>query len=398
MPVFNTVKRIEAGEMMLRRAIESLLNQTFRDFELIILDNISEDSTFDICQSYAQTDTRVRLIRDTMRRPPADGNAHLFNFVRGKYIMHGSDDDEWHPEHLARCIQKLEAHSDIDLVYTNFQYIDPANTILGPPVLKPDVVYPRQYSPFCSTCRYIVQRTPVPILIGIFRTEAYRSLQPFLEFDSEFAANADNLYMIRYFLRGFRSDYIDEPLFFYRSRPRHGHVSDPATSWLTFVKHQCKFRLAILNELTHPRAIKLSRPETLVLHAVLNRAFVYHSLNLLSYVLQNEIAPEDSENLTRLTRLDLLRKLILPELDSLSHALPPETYALSAAQEPAALVYYQDSIENMRKLLEIVRCADFFSTGLGTRIKQIEEEIQVAIASRIDHQLEAHGAVIPLTI
>lgn len=383
LPVFHTVKRLEQGEKLLRSAIESLLAQTYRDFELIILDNISEDGTFEICQDYARRDSRVRLIRDTERRPPADGNFKLLSFARGKYLMHACDDDVWHPQHLERCMKMFAQDPDLDLVYTNFQYIDINNNLMGPPVLKPDVVFPRSYSPFCSACRYTVQRTPVPILIGVFRMEAYKGTQPFIEFDLEWKANADNLFMIRFFLRGYRCDFVDEPLFYYRSRARTEHMKDPGLSWLCLVKHQTVFRDAILEELRHPAASPLSPVQQILFHASLNRAFVYHSLNLLAYVIAEELSPDDRENHERMLRLDLLRKLIVPELDSFCHTLPSGGYDIGSEGTAFAQEYYNHSIEAMKKLLQIVRCAEFFIPDTTPYIRYIENNLMGAVNSPI---------------
>ena len=56
LPVYN-------GENFLAESIESLLGQSYEDFELIISDNASTDGTEDICRSYAQQDSRIRYIR-----------------------------------------------------------------------------------------------------------------------------------------------------------------------------------------------------------------------------------------------------------------------------------------------------------------------------------------------
>ena len=70
MPVYN-------GEAYLRDALDSLLSQTFRDFELIISDNASLDTTEAICREYAGSDSRIRYIRQTENL----GAAANFQFV-----------------------------------------------------------------------------------------------------------------------------------------------------------------------------------------------------------------------------------------------------------------------------------------------------------------------------
>lgn len=91
LPVYN-------GEAMVGRAIESLLSQTLTDFELIISDNASSDSTELICRDYAARDSRIAYVR----QPQNMGAARNFSFVlhaaTGEYFMWAAADDFWYPE------------------------------------------------------------------------------------------------------------------------------------------------------------------------------------------------------------------------------------------------------------------------------------------------------------
>jgi len=88
MPVYNGVKYI-------REALDSLLGQTFTDFELIISDNASTDNTEAICREYAAKDERIRYIR----QPHNLGASANFKFVLdealGEYFMWAAADDVW---------------------------------------------------------------------------------------------------------------------------------------------------------------------------------------------------------------------------------------------------------------------------------------------------------------
>ena len=78
LPVFN-------GENFLAPAIESILGQTYDDFELIISDNASTDATSQICRDFARRDSRVRYIRNA-RNLGADPNYNaVFRAARGRY-------------------------------------------------------------------------------------------------------------------------------------------------------------------------------------------------------------------------------------------------------------------------------------------------------------------------
>lgn len=88
MPVYN-------GEIYIVEALDSLLGQTFAEFELIISDNASTDATESICQKYAAKDSRIRYIR----QPENLGAVANFKFVldeaRGEYFMWAAADDIW---------------------------------------------------------------------------------------------------------------------------------------------------------------------------------------------------------------------------------------------------------------------------------------------------------------
>jgi len=100
MPVYN-------GGRLLRRALDSLLAQTFTDFELIISDNASTDNTERICEEYAKKDSRLRYIRQTINR----GVRYNFNFVLkqaiAKFFMWAAHDDYWDTCFLGKIMREF---------------------------------------------------------------------------------------------------------------------------------------------------------------------------------------------------------------------------------------------------------------------------------------------------
>lgn len=97
MPVYNGAKHV-------RRAVDSLIAQTFTNFELIISDNASTDATEEICQECASRDKRIRYIRHPVNR----GAPFNFHFVlkesKGTYFMWAAHDDERFPQHIEKLI------------------------------------------------------------------------------------------------------------------------------------------------------------------------------------------------------------------------------------------------------------------------------------------------------
>lgn len=93
----------EAGcANLLRRALDSVMAQTFLDFELVLIDDGSTDGTQAVCEQYAAKDTRIRLVRYERKSdlPSARYNAGM-RMARGDYFMFMFDDDEWKPNAVA---------------------------------------------------------------------------------------------------------------------------------------------------------------------------------------------------------------------------------------------------------------------------------------------------------
>ena len=101
LPVFN-------GEQFIRAAVESILAQSFSDFELIISDNASTDMTPAICREYAQRDSRIRFIQQSENRGGAWNFNHVFSLARGSYFKWAPCDDVIAPTYLERCIEALD--------------------------------------------------------------------------------------------------------------------------------------------------------------------------------------------------------------------------------------------------------------------------------------------------
>ncbi|MBK7034646.1 MAG: glycosyltransferase family 2 protein [Ignavibacteria bacterium] len=110
LPVYN-------GARFLSDTLNSLLGQSFSDFELIISDNASTDETERICRDFAMLDPRIRYIR----QPVNIGAMRNANFVanqgRSKYFKWSSASDYCAPDMLTRCFAAMEANPDIILCY-----------------------------------------------------------------------------------------------------------------------------------------------------------------------------------------------------------------------------------------------------------------------------------------
>jgi glycosyltransferase involved in cell wall biosynthesis len=118
-PVFN-------GAAFIRQAIETALSQTFRDFELLISDNASEDTTASICREYAALDGRVRYVQQDTNRGPFWNLKFVTDQALGRYLVWLAHDDALDREYLERCIEQIQNNPRSVLVSGDFRIVDEA--------------------------------------------------------------------------------------------------------------------------------------------------------------------------------------------------------------------------------------------------------------------------------
>ncbi|MBP1224014.1 glycosyltransferase [Flavobacterium sp. 1355] len=116
LPVFN-------GEKFLSKSIESVLNQTYQNIELIIVNDNSNDNTLNISNQYAEKDSRIKIISNPINKKlPASLNIG-HNACKGDFITWTSDDNFYEPDTLKILSDNL-LKEEADVVYSNFTLID----------------------------------------------------------------------------------------------------------------------------------------------------------------------------------------------------------------------------------------------------------------------------------
>ena len=105
MPVYQ-------AEKTLRTALDSLLAQSYTNFELIISDNGSSDETSKICQEYATLDTRIKYVRQAVNIGAARNFEFVLNSATGKYFMWAAHDDTWSADFIYSNLFFLDSNGD----------------------------------------------------------------------------------------------------------------------------------------------------------------------------------------------------------------------------------------------------------------------------------------------
>lgn len=172
MPKVSIGLPVHNGERYLREAVDSILAQTFRDFELILCDNASTDGTAAICQEYTARDNRVRYRRNE-RNIGMCGNFNLgVELASGPYFKWAAHDDVHAPEYLARCVDVLDRDPSVVVSHSHIRIIDGD----GQPVF--DHLYSSGYAASPDPARRFADllhedRWSYEIF-GLFRTSALR--------------------------------------------------------------------------------------------------------------------------------------------------------------------------------------------------------------------------------
>lgn len=130
MPLVTVVVPVYNGEQFVRAAIESVLAQDHPTFEVIVVDDGSEDASAEIAGSFAE----VHLIRQANAGPAAARNAGIER-AKGEFVAFHDADDVLPPNKLSLQVAYLLAHTEVDCALGRQEWIDP------PPWLTEDSVY-----------------------------------------------------------------------------------------------------------------------------------------------------------------------------------------------------------------------------------------------------------------
>ena len=146
-PVLSVVMSTFNRAQALPNALESILNQTFQDFEFIIIDDGSVDDTWNVIQSYAEKDSRIVALRNERNKGLIYSLNRGLDVARGKYIARMDDDDESVPFRLERQVLAMNEYPDIIVLGADMFYSkDAAKKQSGSPIItNPDEVELNSY-------------------------------------------------------------------------------------------------------------------------------------------------------------------------------------------------------------------------------------------------------------
>jgi glycosyltransferase involved in cell wall biosynthesis len=207
-------------------AFQSIVGQTFDDWEIVLVDDGSADNTREVVEAFTSANPgRVQYIFQENRGAYAARNRGI-DIARGKYIAFFDSDDLWLPHHLARCVDALEHHSDVDWVFGACRAVDRATG----QTIDPDTFHVRgRPRPFLKLrtrhsgdLRVIVDPAVLECQIlhglycGLQNSVIRRSLFNGRRFDEQCRVVDDEMLVIRVLAEGAQFAYFVEPHVIYQ--------------------------------------------------------------------------------------------------------------------------------------------------------------------------------------
>ncbi|MEH2346789.1 MAG: glycosyltransferase [Nostoc sp.] len=228
LPVYN-------GEKFIKEAIDSLLAQTFEDFELIISDNASTDKTEEICRAYAEKDKRICYYRNDKNIGCARNFNRVFKLSSGEYFKWAAYDDLHAPDFIEKCVEVLDQDPSIILCHSQTYFIDEEGSFLQNYniKLKADALKPHKRFNELLTKHLCYQ------CYGVIRSNALRMIPQMGGY-----GNADGILLLRLGILG-RFYEIPEYLFFARSHPQQS-MSMYFPNYMLFTNNTKKPSLSML--------------------------------------------------------------------------------------------------------------------------------------------------------
>jgi glycosyltransferase involved in cell wall biosynthesis len=203
LPIYN-------GEPFLQQALDSLLSQTYTDFELVISDNASTDRTAEICAAYTARDPRIRYHRNAQNIGVDRNFNRTFDLSQGEYFRWAAADDLCAPTLLERCVEVLDARQHVVLCYPKSRYIDDHGGFLRDYEDHLHIELPQPHKRFASYLRNIDMCNAV---FGLIRSSVLRQTKLYGIY-----SDSDIVYLGELALYGSFYE-LPEVLFFRRMHP-----------------------------------------------------------------------------------------------------------------------------------------------------------------------------------
>lgn len=202
-PIVSVIMSVFNEEEYLPGSIESILGQTYKDFEFIIVDDASTDTSLEVIKRYASEDKRIAVIENPLNLGLAASLNKALGVAKGEFIARMDADDIAVKNRLEIQLAFLNKNSEIDLVGSSMYFIDPEGKILGRSDTTAD----------SKTLKKIIHYKNIsPHPTWMFRRGILKDLKGY----RNLPASQDYDFLMRLYAHGFNVSNISNPLLNYR--------------------------------------------------------------------------------------------------------------------------------------------------------------------------------------
>lgn len=202
-PLVSIIMNCRNAQAYLRQAIDSVFAQSYTNWEIVFLDNLSIDNSADIARSYG---AKLRYFKTDSVLPLGHVRNLALEKAQGSYIAFLDCDDKWLADKLQKQVDLLERRKDIDFVYSNyFRLIMPEENHL--------ILGLRGAQPQGDVFGKFLYNYPVNLQTVILRKNTLTKLN--IKFDEGLEVSEDFAFFMKFLLK-VKAYYIDEPLAVYR--------------------------------------------------------------------------------------------------------------------------------------------------------------------------------------
>jgi alpha-1,3-rhamnosyltransferase len=183
----------------LKDCLDSIRRQTFKDFEVILVDGGSTDDTFRILEDYPE----IKVLKTNLNVPQALNKG--IDIMTGDYFTQVNSDDILLPHMFETCMDEFKKDSSLGMVYTGWFYIDEENKVVGVPVFQP-FVFDRNLLLKGNYIDSVGTVVPKKVLLEVGK------------FDERILYYVDWILAVK-ISKNYPVKYIEKPLFYYRKYP-----------------------------------------------------------------------------------------------------------------------------------------------------------------------------------
>ena len=128
------------AEKFIGKTIESVLSQTYENWEMLIMNDVSTDNSLAVVNEYAKKDDRIKVVNTEKNMGVVKGRNHLIDLANGKYIAFLDADDYWHSQKLEKQIQFMK-EKNAGISCTEYTRVKENGEKINEVVIKPEISY-----------------------------------------------------------------------------------------------------------------------------------------------------------------------------------------------------------------------------------------------------------------